>query len=210
MLAPDRVAFVLRFRPPYHLSLAQQLFLGLQVSVRSLARQVASLPEVFAPFNGLESAALLHGVSFFAAPEVRPRFDTPAPFFQRPEFACFRLKAACSACALATSRVSRTFARSAPTAVSCRAFSIPAPFVGFAPSEFVLAVSRTPSGSPCPSFCSSQHFFAFRFAAFCASSAFYTPLLGSVTAVSLGAADADSHALPVTRTVSFAAASRAA
>jgi len=36
--------------------------------------------------------------------------------------------------------------------VTCRAFSIPAPSLGFSPSESVLAVSRTPLGSPCPSF----------------------------------------------------------
>lgn len=47
------------------------------------------------------------------------------------------------------------YQRFTPTVVTCRAFSIPAPSLGFAPSESVLAVSRTPLGSPCPSFPSS-------------------------------------------------------
>lgn len=42
--------------------------------------------------------------------------------------------------------------RSAPAAVTCRTFCIPAPSMGFAPSESVLSASRTPFGSPCPSF----------------------------------------------------------
>lgn len=43
--------------------------------------------------------------------------------------------------------------RLTPATVTCRAFSIPAPSLGFSPSESVLPVSRTPFGSPCPSFC---------------------------------------------------------
>jgi len=47
------------------------------------------------------------------------------------------------------------FGRFTPTSVTCRSFSIPAPSLGFTPSESVLAVSRTPLGLPCPSFPSS-------------------------------------------------------
>jgi len=47
------------------------------------------------------------------------------------------------------------FGRFTPTLVTCRSFSIPAPSLGFSPSESVLAVSRTPLGLPCPSFPSS-------------------------------------------------------
>lgn len=145
-----------------------------QASVRRLDHQAASLPEVFSPFDGCMTVALLPSASKFAEPEsdsspfdrfaasqftfLRARcravhlFTGLPPLFQHPGFACFRLKAACSACALLTLRVSRCFQRFTPTTVTCQAFSILAPSLGFAPSESVLAVSRTPLGLPCPSF----------------------------------------------------------
>jgi hypothetical protein len=78
---------------------------------------------------------------------------TFAGFFQRPGFACSRLEAACSACALWRCVLHAAEQRCAPTSVTCQVFSTLAPFLGFAPAESVLAVSRTPFGLPFPSFC---------------------------------------------------------
>ncbi len=78
-----------------------------------------------------------------------------AGFSQRSGFACSRLEAACSACALWRRVLRAVLQRCAPTSVTCQVFSTLAPFMGFAPAESVLAVSRTPFGSPCPSFCCS-------------------------------------------------------
>jgi len=134
-----------------------------QASVRRLDRQAASLPEVFCPFDGCMTAALLPSASEFAVPEFDSSpFDGLAATLSTSrvrvlpvESGLFSLRPFDVACFALFHRRLDLFGRFAPTVVTCRAFSIPAPSLGFAPSESVLAVSRTPLGLPCPSFPSS-------------------------------------------------------
>lgn len=102
------------------------------------------------PSDGRVTAALLPSISEFAAPESTSAFCSACALqpcrrsLSTSWVHRFRSKAACSACAHFTSRVPHFFKCFAPTAVTCRAFSIPAPSLGFCPSELVLAMSRTP------------------------------------------------------------------
>lgn len=99
------------------------------------------------------SQALRPGVPI-AVPGVAGRSCVrPLHSFQRPGFACCRLTAACSACALWRRVLHAGSQRCAPTRFTCQVFSTLAPSLGFAPAEFAFPVSRTPSGLPCPSFC---------------------------------------------------------